>query len=79
MQMMNKNSVPIPPALQQQLRVMQHDLHQVRANLAVGRISPQQFPDLERVLDSRLKLLEAEVHARLLDEARRTNARFKMN
>ena len=77
--MMNKNYVPIPPALQQQLRVMQHDLHKVRENLAIGRISPQQFTDLERVLDARLKLLEAEVHTRLLDEARRTNARFRMN
>lgn len=76
---MDRNFEPIPPALQARLRVMQHDLFKVRENLAVGRVKPDEFATLERLLDARLKLLEAEVHTRLLEEAGRRNARFRMN
>lgn len=72
------NYEPIPTRLVEQLRVMQHDLFKVRENLAVGRVRPEHYADLERVLSARIELLEAEVHTRLLDEARRKNAKFRL-
>lgn len=75
---LTSNYEPIPPRLHEQLRVMRHDLFKVRENLAVGRVKPEHYADLERVLGARLELLEAEIHGRLLDEARRKNAKFRM-
>lgn len=75
---MNKNYEPIPPQILHRMRVMQHDLFKVKENLAIGRVRPEDHASLERVLAARIELLEAEVHARLLDEARSRNARFKM-
>lgn len=73
------NYEPIPMRLVDQMRVMRHDLFKVRENVAIGRVKPEQYADLERVLAARIQLLEAEVHARLLDEARRKNERFRLN
>lgn len=69
---------PIPTRLVEQLRAVQHDLFKVRENLALGRVKPEHYADLVRVLGARIELLETEVHARLLDEARRKNAKFRM-
>ena len=73
-----KNYEPIPPQLMRQLAVMTHDLHNVREHMTAGRIDPIQFESLERVLSARLSLLEAEVHARMLEEAQGRNRRFKL-
>lgn len=76
---MRRNEPPIPAPLVERLRVFQHDVAKVRENVALGRVPPTQYADLERVLTTRLALLEAEVHARLLGEARARNARFLLN
>lgn len=75
---MHKNHEPIPPRLMHQLHVMTHDLHKVREHMAAGRIDATQFESLGRVLAARLTLLEAEVHARMLEEAQGRNRRFKL-
>lgn len=76
---MPDDHAPLPEKLFDQIRVMRHDLVQVRENLALGRVRPEHYANVGRALDARLELLEAEVHARLLDEARRRNARFRLN
>jgi hypothetical protein len=68
---MDANFEPIPPALQQRLYVMSHDLRKARENVAAGRVRPEHRAALERVLAARVQALEAEVHARLLAESRR--------
>jgi hypothetical protein len=67
---MHGNYQPIPPRLLLDMRVVQHDLHQLRANLAAGRVRPAEFAAIERAMAARIEILEAAVHARLLDEAR---------
>lgn len=71
MHTMNDSYTPVPPALAHRLGVMSHDLRMARELHAAGRLGPRQRADLERLLGARLTLLEAEVHARLLDETRR--------
>jgi hypothetical protein len=71
MELMDGNFEPIPSDLQQKLRVMSHDLLKVKQNVAAGRVRPEEYTDLERTLGARLGALEAEVHARLLDESRK--------
>lgn len=73
------NYEPIPRDLQQRIRILEHDITTARANLGAGRLRPEHFGDLQRVLGQRLEVLEAEVHTRLLEEARRRNGRFKLN
>lgn len=66
---------PIPPHLLTQVHTLTRDLHRARENLAAGRLRPEHLAALERVLTARMELLEAEVHQRLLDEARRGGGR----
>lgn len=73
------NFEPLPAAIHQRLRVLQHDLSKVKENVAFGRVRPEHYADLEKALDARIQALEAEVHARLLAEAGRKNARFRLN
>ena len=61
---------PIPPKLVMEMKIMQHDLHQLRANVAAGRVRPEHYAMLERVMSARLELIEAAIHDRLLHEAR---------
>lgn len=52
------------------MKVLQHDLALAKVNLANGKLSPERFDQLHGILDGRLRDLEAEVHARLLVDAR---------
>lgn len=61
---------PIPPELQTQIRVLSHDLQRAKINLASGRLKPEVYATLSQTLDARLRALEAQVQARLLEEAR---------
>lgn len=73
MHVKDTNYAPIPPEIHHRLRALSHDLSRARENLASGRLKPAQFQALSRVLDGRLRDLEAEVQFRLLNEARGGN------
>ncbi|HUR69110.1 MAG TPA: hypothetical protein VM370_07670 [Candidatus Thermoplasmatota archaeon] len=77
--MAGPNYEPIPPKLQHDMRVLAHDLHTLRENVAAGRVAPHDFPVLERILAARLDGLEAAVHARLLLERQRGGSGVKGN
>lgn len=67
---MEGNFEPIPAKLAMELRIMRHDLKALRAQVAAGRVRPEHYGMIERVMASRLELLEAAVQARLLEEAK---------
>lgn len=66
---------PIPPQLLTQLHALMRDMHRARENAAAGRLRPEHYAAMERVLAARMELLEAQVQGRLLDEARRGGGR----
>lgn len=61
---------PIPGMIHQRIRTLHHDLARARENMQTGRLRPEQYTALSRVLDERLRVLEAEVEFRLLNEMR---------
>ena len=62
--------VPIPPDLQARMRALSNDLQRAKRNLETGKLRPDHYPALQRVLDARLRDIEAEVEFRLLNETR---------
>ena len=66
----NESYVPIPPQVQGRLRSLSHDLQRARENMANGKLRPDHYQALQKVLDGRLRELEATVEFHLLNEAR---------
>lgn len=64
------HSLPAPPDLQGRLRSLSTDIQRARVNLATGKLKVEQYEALAGLLDKRLRELEAEVHARILQQAR---------
>jgi hypothetical protein len=73
---MDGNFEPIPVLLAQRILVLTHDLRKLRENVAAGRVRPEHYAAIEQVLGARLAGLEAEVHARLLEEQTGRRARW---
>ena len=55
-----------PPAdLGFRLRTLQHDLQRAKVNLATGKLAPDQYAFMARMLQGRLDAIEAEVVHRM--------------
>ena len=60
-----RRTFPTPPDLGIQIRSLATDLQRARVNLATGKLHPEQYAFLARVLEGRLETVEAEVQRRL--------------
>ena len=65
-----RRDLSVPAALQERVRTLTHDIQRAKLNLAEGRLKPDQYGALSRILDARMRDLEADVHALLLHDAR---------
>lgn len=73
------NFTPIPESLHQRIRVLQHDLQRAKDYYHNGHLKQEHYDAMARILTERLQVLEGEVHARLLDEARRFGGSMRMS
>jgi hypothetical protein len=65
------HALPVPATLHDRVKALSHDLQRARVDLAMGKLPPGDYARVTGDLESRLRHLEAEVHARMLHAAAR--------
>lgn len=65
-----RRTFPAPAEIETKVRTLSHDLQRARLDFAAGRLPPERFTALSEALEGRLRALEAEVHARILERVR---------
>lgn len=69
-----RKSLPISPHLATQMKSLERDLQRARINLVQGHLAPDHYAKLSKILETRLRELEVEVHVRVLERARGSGA-----
>ena len=59
------------------VKVLSHDLVRARENLATGKIHPEHYTQLSKILEKRLRELEVEAHTRMLAEVKHGNVAWR--
>lgn len=67
---MDAPTAPDLGPLATRVRTLTHDLHMAREHLAAGKIRPDHYAALSKILERRLRELEVEAHVRLLSEVK---------